>query len=64
MLQRYLYFLYIDDVRTSQETTYGPARPVTRIALLFYIQMIFIPHRKHAYGALPPVTRIALLYCT
>jgi hypothetical protein len=27
---------------------YGPPRPVTTIALLFYIQMMFVPHRKHA----------------
>jgi hypothetical protein len=30
-------FLYVDDVRTSQETTYGPARLVMWIALLSYM---------------------------
>jgi hypothetical protein len=35
-------FLYVDDVRTSQE-----ARPVTGLALLFYMWMMFVPHRKH-----------------
>jgi hypothetical protein len=28
-------FLHVDDVRTSQETDYGPTRPVTGMALLF-----------------------------
>jgi hypothetical protein len=27
--------------------TCGPLRPVTKIALLFYMQVMFIPHSKH-----------------
>jgi hypothetical protein len=35
--------------------TYTPSRPVTGIILLFYLWMVFVPHRKQ------PVTEIALL---
>jgi hypothetical protein len=35
--------------------TCGPARPVTRIALLLYMQMMFVPHRKHTYFLSQPV---------
>jgi hypothetical protein len=31
------------------------------MALLFYMQMMFVPHRKH-YGLPRPVTEIALLF--
>jgi hypothetical protein len=31
------------------------------MALLFYIQVIFVPNRKHAYGPPRPVKGIALL---
>jgi hypothetical protein len=31
-----------------------------RIALPFYVYMMFVPLRKHMYGPLRPVTRIAL----
>jgi hypothetical protein len=39
--------------------TYGPPRPATGIALPFYMQMLFVPHRKHAYGPPRPATGIA-----
>jgi hypothetical protein len=34
LLWGYLYFLYVGDIRTSQEDSYMPPRPVTKIALL------------------------------
>jgi hypothetical protein len=40
---------------------YGQSRPVTEVALLSYMQMIFVPHRKHTCGPPRPVTDIALL---
>jgi hypothetical protein len=32
-----------------RKNTYGPPQPVTGIALLSYIEMMFIPHRKQEY---------------
>jgi hypothetical protein len=32
--------------------TEGPSRPVTRIVLLFYMWMIFVPHSKHFHFTL------------
>jgi hypothetical protein len=52
-------FLYVDDVRTSQETTIR-FHGVTGIALLFYMQMMFVPHRKHRPPL--PATSMALLF--
>jgi hypothetical protein len=43
--------------------TKGPPMPVTAIALLFYMHMMFVPHRKHIYGPARPVRGIALLFC-
>jgi hypothetical protein len=82
-------FLYVDNVRTSQEahlwTTaacYGDcftffictccsylagSTPMDHCSLLrgllyfLYMQMMFVPRRKHTYGPLQPVTGIALL---
>jgi hypothetical protein len=54
-------FLYADHVCTSQETYYGPPRPVAEFALFFYMRMVFVPHRKHTFGPPWPVTAIALL---
>jgi hypothetical protein len=53
-------FLYVDYALTSQEAHTG-IHGVTGIALRFYIQMMFVPHRKHTYGSPRPVTEIALL---
>jgi hypothetical protein len=41
---------------------YRTPRPVSGIALLFYMQIIFVLHRKHTYGPPRPVTGISLLY--
>jgi hypothetical protein len=40
-------FLYEDNFRTSQNTLNGPPRPVMEIALLFHMQMMFVPQWKH-----------------
>jgi hypothetical protein len=42
--------------------TYGSPQPVMRIALLFYMLMMFVPHGKHIYGPPLTVTDIALLF--
>jgi hypothetical protein len=41
--------------------TYGPPRPVRKVALFLYIEMMFVPHRKRSYGTQQPVTVIVLL---
>jgi hypothetical protein len=41
---------------------YRPSRPVTGIALLVYMQMKFVPHRKHTYRPPELVMGIALLF--
>jgi hypothetical protein len=38
---------------------YGPPPPLTLRALLFYMQMMFVPCRKHAYGSTRPVRGIS-----
>jgi hypothetical protein len=43
--------------------TNGLLRPVTEIALLFYMYMIFVPYSKHTYGP-PPCFYFLLLYVT
>jgi hypothetical protein len=48
--------LYVDDVRTSQETCLWASAAVTAIALLCYIQMMFV-----TYGPPRSVTVIAVL---
>jgi hypothetical protein len=55
-------FLYVDDVRTSQETHLWASRPDTGVALSFYMYMLFVPHRKHSFEPPRPVTGIALLF--
>jgi hypothetical protein len=51
--------VYVDDVRTSQETRLWSA---TTLALRVYIYLMFVPHGKHTYGPPRPVTGIALLF--
>jgi hypothetical protein len=55
VMSRNTAFFYVDYVRTSQET-----RPVTAIAFLFYMSMMYRPHRKHRYEPSRHVTGIAL----
>jgi hypothetical protein len=40
---------------------YGPPRPVTGIASLVYMQIMFLPNGKHTYEPPRPVTEISLL---
>jgi hypothetical protein len=40
--------------------SYVPPRPVTGIAALFHMYMMFVSHRKHTYVPPRPVTQIAL----
>jgi hypothetical protein len=42
--------------------TYTPPRPVTGIALLFYMWMMFVPNREYTYILPRPVMEIVLLY--
>jgi hypothetical protein len=51
-------FLYVDDVRTSQEAQISTA--CYWDSCTFYMQMMFIPHRKHRPSV--PVTGLALLF--
>jgi hypothetical protein len=55
-----LYFLYEDDVRTSQEAWTSTARYGDRFT--FSMWMMFVPHRKHTYVLQRPDTGIALLF--
>jgi hypothetical protein len=42
LLWGYLYSLHVDDVRTSQETNYGPPWPVMGIALLLTCRSLYL----------------------
>jgi hypothetical protein len=44
-------FVNVDSVHTSQKYTYVPPRPITGIALVLYMYMIFVPHRKHLWAS-------------
>jgi hypothetical protein len=54
--------LYVDDVRTSQETRLWASTARYVEALHFYMYTMFLPHRKHSYGSPLPVAGIALFY--
>jgi hypothetical protein len=41
---------------------YGPPQPVTRLDLLLYMLILFVPLRKRTYTPPRPVTGIALLF--
>jgi hypothetical protein len=43
---------------THRKHNYGPPRPVTGTAVLFYLYMMFIPHRKHR----PPWSTFLLVF--
>jgi hypothetical protein len=49
LLQSSFTFLYVDDVRTSQETYIWVSMASYGDILTFYM---FVPHRRHIYG--PP----------
>jgi hypothetical protein len=43
-------FLYRDDVRTRKETHLWTSTACYRDSFIFYMQIIFIPHRKHLWN--------------
>jgi hypothetical protein len=43
----YIYFLYEDDVRISQETHLLPSTACYGDSSTFYIMMITVPYKKH-----------------
>jgi hypothetical protein len=56
------HFLYkVEDVGTSQETHLWLSAACYGDSFNFFMQMIFVPYRKHTYGLPQPVTRIALI---
>jgi hypothetical protein len=62
LLRGYLYFLYGDVFRTSQETYLCASIACDENTSTFYIKMMFVPHGKYIYGPPRPVTRITLLF--
>jgi hypothetical protein len=52
--------LYVDDVRTSQET--HSFSVCYEVALLFYMEMMFVPHRKHRPPQLFAETALLFIY--
>jgi hypothetical protein len=55
-------FLYVDDVRTSQETHLWASTSCYGDTLtILYVDDV-VPHKKHIYGLPRPVTGIALLF--
>jgi hypothetical protein len=62
LLRGQLYFLYVDDIHISQETHIWASKLCHGDSFTFYIEMMFIFHRKHIYGPPNSVTGIALLF--
>jgi hypothetical protein len=56
-----LIFLYVDDVRTSQETHLCSSTVCFGESFTFYMQM-FCPDRTHIYGPPRPVSGKAFFY--
>jgi hypothetical protein len=56
LLQGYLYFFYLDEVYTPYETRLWTSTACYGIALLLYMEMMFVPYRKHTYESPWPVT--------
>jgi hypothetical protein len=52
--------LYVDDVRTSQGTHIRASTACYGDRFIFYVQMTFLPHRKHTYRPPRSVTEIVL----
>jgi hypothetical protein len=51
------------DVRASQEThLLASTACYEAMYLLFYMQIIFVPYRKHAHGPPRPLIGIAVLF--
>jgi hypothetical protein len=54
-------FLYVPDVRTSQETHLWVSKACYGYSFTYLYVDDILPHRKHAHGPPLPVTEIALL---
>jgi hypothetical protein len=54
LLRGWFHFLYADDVRTPQETHLWPSTACYEDGFTFYMQMMFVPHRKHICGLSRP----------
>jgi hypothetical protein len=63
LLQRQLYFFTCRWCSYLTGNNYEPLLSVTGIALLLYMQMMFVPQRKHTYEPPRSITEIALLFC-
>jgi hypothetical protein len=55
-------FLYVDYVRTSQETRLYASRTCYGGKLYFFVLMIIIPDRKHGSRPLRPIKGIVVIY--
>jgi hypothetical protein len=64
LLQRYLYFLYANDVRPSQEKCLWISTACYRDSFTCYMHMMFVPHWKHKHKPPRSVTGIAFLVYT
>jgi hypothetical protein len=53
---------YIDGVCTSQETHLWASTVYYGDSFTFYMQMMFVPHRKHVYGPPRSLTVITSLF--
>jgi hypothetical protein len=62
LLRRWFTFLYVDDIRTSQETQLRASSACHGESFIFGNQMIFVPHRKYTLGLPRPVTWTPLLF--
>jgi hypothetical protein len=57
-------FSYVNYVLTSQETHLWAATRCYGIAVLYCMEIVFVPHREHTYRPPRPVTRVSLRFRT
>jgi hypothetical protein len=62
LLRLWLYFLYVDYVRTSQEVHPRASTARYSDSFSFYVYMIHVPHRKHTCILPRPLTWIVSLF--
>jgi DNA-directed RNA polymerase subunit N (RpoN/RPB10) len=60
LIQSYLYFFICKLSSYLTGNTCRPPRSITGIDILFYVKMMFVPHKKYTYGPPRSVTVIAL----
>jgi hypothetical protein len=51
LLRGQINFLYIGDVRTSQETHLWTSTACYKASFTFYIGVMSVPHRKHVWAS-------------